>query len=165
MMPTTLKNWWESLLDRERRLLVICGVVLGIFIIYSVIWSPLFNSVEDLKIQIGAQQKVLHYLQRASTTISGLKAEGIQATQSGGDLLSLAEQTLSQQALSTYLKQVKQPQQNQITLIFQNVPFDKLMQWVQMMVTQHAVSVKQMTATRLSEVGAADVTINLVDSH
>ena len=125
----SLKTWWENLADRERHIVAIGCVVVGVLFIYTAIWSPLSDAVADRKMQVTTHRELLHYLQHASQTISQLKTQGIVVDAKGDiDLLSLVEQTLSQQDLSAYLKQVQQPQQNQIALTFEGVPFDKLMQ-------------------------------------
>ncbi|HLB56088.1 MAG TPA: type II secretion system protein M [Coxiellaceae bacterium] len=161
-VPDNIKNWWGGLLDRERQMLMIGGIAVGIFLIYAAIWSPLSDAVQDRKTEVVTQRKLLHYLQNASSTITELKTEGIQVSAaSNADLLSLAEQTLSQQDLSNFLKQVQQPKQNQIALTFQSVPFDKLMQWLQTLATQHGVRVTQLSAQRLAMIGTANVKMTL----
>lgn len=160
-LQDNIKNWWGSLLDRERQMLMIGGILVAILFVYEVIWSPLSDAVEDKKTAITTQQQLLRYLQHASQTITQLKAEGIQVGATQSDLLSLVEQTLSQQELSAYLKQVQQPQQKQVALTFEKVPFDKLMQWAQLLVTTHGVRVMQLSATRLAVIGTADVKMTL----
>lgn len=161
-VPDNIKNWWGGLQDREQKILTVCGIAVGIFLIYAVIWSPLSNAVQDKKTEVITQRKLLRYLQHASSTITELKTEGIQVSAaSNADLLSLAEQTLSQQDLSHFLKQVQQPKQNQITLTFEKVPFDKLMQWVQTLATQQGVRVTQLSAQRLQVIGIANVKMTL----
>jgi general secretion pathway protein M len=158
----SFKSWWENLADRERHIVAIGCMVVGILFIYTAIWSPLSDAVVDRKIQVTTHRQLLRYLQHASQTISQLKTQGVVVDAKGNiDLLSLAEQTLSQQDLSAYLKQVQQPQQNQIALTFENVPFDKLMQWLQMMTSQHGILISQLTATRLPIVGTANVQMTL----
>lgn len=161
-VPDNIKNWWGGLLDRERHMLTVGGILVGIFLIYAAIWSPLSNAVQDKKTEVVTQRKLLRYLQHASSTISELKTEGIHVSAaSNADLLSLAEQTLSQQDLSHFLKQVQQPTQNQIALTFENAPFDKLMQWVQTLATQQGVRVTQLSAQRLPMIGTANVKMTL----
>jgi general secretion pathway protein M len=156
----TIKNWWENLLDRERQMLTVGGIVVGILVIYAAIWTPLSNAVQDRKMAVMTQQRLLNYLQKSSATIQQLKAEGVQASVSDNvDLLSLTEQSLSQEGLSSYLKQVQQPEKNHVALTFEKVPFDKLMQWLQEMTTSHGVSVTQLNASRLPEIGTANVTL------
>ena len=158
-----IKNWWGNLLDRERQMLTIGGIVVGVLFIYGVIWSPLSDAVQDHKTAVTTQEKLLRYMQQTSSTIAALKAEGIQVSAaSNADLLSLAESTLSQQQLSSYLKQVQQPAQNQIVFTFENVPFDKLMQWLQTLAITHGVRVTQLSAERLPMIGTANVKMTLM---
>ena len=157
-----IKNAYHHLQDRERRLLSIGSVILALLFIYGFIWSPLSTSVSNYKITLQSQRQLLQYLQRASTKIQQLNASGIHiASTHSADLLMLAEETLSQQTLSPFLKQVAQPQPNQITLTFENVPFDKLMQWLQTLAMKQGVQVSQLSATKSSVVGAANVTMVL----
>ena len=155
---TILKSWWENLQDRERKILSISGTILSILFIYFAIWSPLSNAVSDRKHQVIAQTDLLHYLQKASTHIQALKASGIQVfSDENVNLLTLTEQSLTANALTLFLKQVQQPQNNQVSLTFEKVPFDKLMQWTQTLAMMHGVSIVSLSATRLSITGTADV--------
>jgi general secretion pathway protein M len=159
------KSWWENLADRERQIASVGAMFVGILVMYALIWSPLSDVVADRKMQVTTHRQVLQYLQHASQTIAQLKAQGVVVDAQGNiDLLSLVEQTLSQQGLSTYLKQVQQPQQKQVNLIFENVPFDKLMQWLQMMM-QHGVDVQHFSATKLPAAGTAAVNMTLVSTE
>lgn len=158
----SIRAWWENLLERERRMLSVGGFIVGILVIYALIWSPLSNLVFDYKTQVTSKRQLLVFLQRASQKISQLQSSGISvdASVKSGGLLTVVEQSLSSQQLSHYLKQVQQPTQNQITLNFDNVPFDKLMQWLQMLITTQGVRVVHFSATRLS-MGEANVQVVL----
>ena len=154
-----IRNWWDTLQERERQMLSIGGVIGGILFVYAVLWSPLSNAVDDQKIQVQSQQQLLQYIHRAQVTISQYKAMGItieNASNSDG-LLSLVEQTAAAAQLSDALKQVQQTANNQLTLTFENVSFDLLMQWLQTLSTTHGVSVSEISATRLPTSGVANV--------
>lgn len=161
----TIRAWWESLQDRERQMLSIGVIIVGVLMIYGLIWSPLSDAVLDRKTQVESQQQLLIYLQQASAKIERLKALGIavDASVDNTGLLTLVEQTLGSQQLNSYLKQVQQPQQNQIALTFEKVPFDKLMQWLQILSTTRGIHVQNLSATRLMVIGTADV--QMVLSH
>src|SRR3989338_610275 len=157
-----IKNRLENLADRERRIALVGGVLVAALIFYAVIWSPLSSAVDDSKKQLYTQRSLLLYLKKSSQKIQQLKASGVTVSvTSNADLLSVLEQSLSSQSLSSYLKQVNEPQQNQFALTFKAVPLDKLMEWLQMMSSTHGVTVKQLSATRLMTVGFADVQITL----
>ena len=104
----------------------------------------------------------MKYLKKENEKIQTLKAQGIQLGDThSGDLLTVAEKTLSSQQLSLYLKQVQQPKQNQLTLTFQQVPFDKMMEWLSGLTNTQGVDVTQFSAEKLPDVGTADVTMTL----
>lgn len=158
----TIKNWWDNLVERERRLLSIGGAVVGLFCIYALVWSPLSGVVTDAKMRIESQYQLLGYLHRASQTIAAYQSQGIQANAANdADLLSLAESTLAEAQLSQQLKQVQQTDQTHIALTFEKVPFDKLMTWLQLIAAQHNVHVKSFTATKLETAGLVDASITL----
>ena len=160
-----MRSWWENLLDRERQMLTVGGILGGILFVYAAIWTPLSDAVEDRKMAVVTQHQLLHDLKNTSAKIQQLKAEGVHADISDNiDLLSMAEQTLSQEALSTYLKQVKQPDKNQVALTFENIPFDKLMQWLQTIWAANSISVVAFSATPQTVVGIGDVTMTLRNS-
>ena len=146
-------------MDRERYMVAIGGVIVGVLLVYVLVWSPLSEAVFDRQTQVESQQQLLIYLQHASAKISQLKASGISvdAAIDNTGLLALVEQTLGSQQLNSYLKQVQQPQQNQIALTFEKVPFDKLMRWLQVLSTTQGVHVQNLSATRLMVIGTADV--------
>lgn len=160
----TMRDWWENLLDRERRIVAVGSVIVGVLLIYALIWSPLSDAVADRKLQVESQRQLLIYLQQASAKISRLKASGISvdATVDSTGLLALVEQTLGSQQLNHYLKQVQQLQKNQIALTFEKVPFDKLMQWLQTLSTTHDIRVQNLSANRLAVIGTADVKMVLM---
>lgn len=155
-----IRNWWDTLQDRERHVLSISGLIGGILFIYMVMWSPLSNAVDDRKIQVQSQQQLLQYIHHANATIAQYKAMGItveNTSSNANGLLSLVEQTAAAAQLSAHLKQVQQTAKNQLSLTFENVPFDPLLQWLQTLSTTHGVRVSEISATRLPTLGVVNV--------
>ena len=159
----SIRSWWEGLLERERQIVSVGGVIVGALLFYALIWSPLSDAVSDRKMQVASQRQLLVFLQRASQKVSQLRASGISvdATIENGGLLTMVEQSLASQQLSSYLKQVQQPIPNQITLNFEDMPFDKLIQWLQMLITAHGVHVQHLSVTRLPTIGAVNAQVVL----
>lgn len=161
-----VKGWWQSRAERERLMLGVGGVILGLFVLYSAIWSPLSNTASEYRSDVITQRALLIYLQNANSRVSALRAEGIQAataTSSAAiNLLTLTEQTLAQHQLSAFLKGVQQQPDNKIQLTFVDVPMDRLMGWVQQLLTTENVKVDTMTADRQVVTGTADVTLVLM---
>lgn len=160
MILAYFKQQWHIFSDREKRLTVIGGITIIVLFVYFVLWCPLSGLVDRDKTQFQSQKKLLSYLQNASHEIQVIKASGIQVNNhEDGNLLALVEQTLSQEKLSSYLKQVQQLHQNKITLTFDRVPFQQLLQWLQKLIAMHDVQIQQFNAHRLSVDGTASVVI------
>lgn len=159
-----IQNWWDSLQDRERQMLSVGGIIGGILFVYAVLWNPLSDAVDNQKMALQSQQQLLHYIHRASATISQYKAMGItvETTSNSDGLLSLVEQTAASAQLSDHLKQVQQTAKNQLSLTLENVPFDSLLQWLQALSTSHGVRVSEFSATRLPTDGVANVKMVLM---
>ena len=156
-----MKAWFNNLVPREQWVVLIGGVIIAVLLIYVALWNPLSTTVSDYQNQVRSQQQLLAYMQQAAAHIQALKASGIEVSVTQGDLLTVAEQTLAEKKLSVFLKQVQQPQHDQIDLIFEKVPFDQLIAWVQTLSAHDDVQVLQLSATRLPLVGTADVKIVL----
>jgi len=158
----SLREHWDNLADRERRAVSIGGVLVFILLVYLLLWLPLSDAVANNQMNVKTQRALLQYLQNANEKIQTLKAQGIQLNNTdSGDLLTITEKTLSSQQLSLYLKQVQQPKQNQLTLTFQQVPFDKMMEWLSGLTNTQGVDVMQFSAEKLSDVGTANVMMTL----
>ena len=105
---------------------------------------------------------MLQFLKNAQQKIQLFEKQGVVVgSGNDSDLLTLTEKTLSSQHLSMYLKQVQEPKQKKITLTFEKVPFDALMQWLNQLIKLRNVDVTQFSAEKLPDVGTANVTMTL----
>ena len=162
MTVNDIKSWWYNLTERDRQMATVGGIVLGVFLFYIVIWSPLSNVVVTYKTNIAAQHDTLTYLQSANTQIQRYQAQGIQiAATDRSNLLAMIEQSATDHKLSAFLKQVEQPQPNHIALTFEKAPFDQCMQWLQQLSTSTGVQIITLTADRLTPVGTANIKVVL----
>ncbi|EKD77956.1 MAG: hypothetical protein ACD_42C00104G0002 [uncultured bacterium] len=157
-----IKDHWDNLSERERRVLSIGGVLVFIFLVYALLWSPLSDAVSDYHHRVVEQRQLLQFLKNAQQKIQLFEKQGVVVgSGNDSDLLTLTEKTLSSQHLSMYLKQVQEPKQKKITLTFEKVPFDALMQWLNQLIKLRNVDVTQFSAEKLPDVGTANVTMTL----
>lgn len=161
-MIVDIKPWWSDLAERERHVIFYGGIVLAIFLVYLLIWSPLTDAVAKQKESVRSQRTALHYLQGAAVEVQTLRAQGIGvAPARHANILTVAEQTVSENQLQASLKQVQQPQPNEVQLTFQAVPFDQLLNWLQHLVMTQGFSVTEFTAKRSGTAGIATVSLTL----
>ncbi len=156
-----LKDWWQNLAERERRMLSIGGVVVGVLFLYAVIWSPLDGAVSTQRESLQRQVSLLGYLHHASDTIKQLRARGIQIIPDDKqDVTTHAEVVFSSQSVSAFMKQVHQPAANMVSFTFESAPFDKLIHALHVL-AKSDVTVVQFYADRKKQSGLADVRVTL----
>ena len=163
MTLNNIKTWWFNLAERERKMLSVGGVVVGVLLFYTIIWGPSFSVVSMYETRVNTQRSLLQYLQAAKMQIQQYQTQGIQVVStSHGNLLTTVEQSATQHHLTTFLKQVEQAQANHVTATFEKVPFDQCMEWLQELSMISGVRVISLSATRLSTpTGTADLTVTL----
>ncbi len=82
-----LRAWWSSLPLRERRLVLLAGAVVGIFLAWSLAIVPAWRTVRDAPAQIDALDAQLQTMQRLAAESRELRsAPTIPATQSAAAL-------------------------------------------------------------------------------
>lgn|SRR3990167_4930716 len=164
MNAEEIKTWWFGLSDRERRLLTIGGIFLGLFLFYVLVWSPLSSLVSTYHTRVTTEQSLLLYLQSAQEKIRDYEARGIHVSDVGQkDLLTTIEQSAAQHQLSAFLKQVEQPESHHIQLTFEKVPFDQCMEWLQELSMNSGIRVVTLSADRLTTpIGTANLKIMLM---
>ena len=160
---TAIKNRWHAFSQREQHILIISIPVLASLFIYFFLWSPLSTSLNENKKEFYQQKNRLLYLTQASQKIQDIQNNGIQIISDHNQpLLTAVEKTLMQQHLFSYLAQVQQSHSHTATLLFDQVPYQKFIEWFQMLLTTKGIAVVQFQAQRLLVSGTANVTVTLI---
>lgn len=161
-----MMKWWQSLSDRERNMLSIGGLMAILLLGYVLIWNPFAGSVSALRSRIYAQRQLLQWMQYAEKRIQQLQSEGFLEKKSDDEaILVLAEKTLTEHKLSRYLQQIQQPQENTLALKFHKIPFDQLMNWLQLLTHQNSITIQKFTANKAKPIGTVNVMITLTQNN
>lgn len=142
--------WWASLQQREQQLLSAAAVVVAIALFYGLIWQPLHQArLDQQQAAKGAAEQLqwLHsQLPKLSNTAASPKAQG-----------SLTE--VVSQTAGRYQVQVSrmQPQNDQLQLSLDDVPFEQLLRWLHELQYQHGVTLVQLDIARAEVPGVVRV--------
>lgn len=156
-----MRDKWQQRSPRERRLISLGGLVVGILIFYLLIWSPLESAVTQQHQLQQTTQQLYAWMQEKSVLIARLK----QAT--GGvrgrptSLLLVTERSLAQAKLASYIKKVEQPDQTSLALQLDAIPFDGFISWLQRLDSQYAISIKSVKVKRTAVTGVVDIELTL----
>jgi general secretion pathway protein M len=127
-------NWWTGLQQREQRLVAGAAVVCVIAVFYWMLWQPLHQANAAVQQKVQAAQQQLSELQ---LLLPQLQAAGSTTTRSGGSL----PQIISNSARSAGISVSRmQPQNEQLTLVLEDVSFTQLLGWLHSLQYQHGVN-------------------------
>lgn len=125
-------TWWLGLQQREQRLVGAAALVLLIGAFYWLLWQPLHQSREQQQQRLVAAERQLQQLQRLAPQLSA----SAKVSRSDGSVA----QIISNSARSNAIKVSRmQPQNNQLTLVLEDVSFDALLTWLHALQYQHGV--------------------------
>jgi len=136
-----MKEWFEQLAPRERLLVMVAGVLVGITIIVTLGIRPIINQTSRGHELVDDKQALLAELsqvaQRLGPQGAGTQSAGLGSTQS---LVVLVDQTTRTNGLAPYLKRNQPDGASSIRLRFENAPFDNLVEWLGQLQSQYGLS-------------------------
>ncbi len=128
-----LLNWWHGLQQREQRLLAGAVVVVVVGLFYWMLWQPLHQANIQQQQRLEAAQRQLGQLQNLIPQL----AAGTPVARSGGSVAQIISSSARSSGISVSRMQ---PQNNQLTLVLDDVSFDKLLTWLHALQYQHGVT-------------------------
>lgn len=126
-----MRDWFESLEEREKILVLTAAVVVVVTVFWFGIWKPLDSGQEAAALRVDAWRLSLSELQPLKGQIQGAAAG--QPEQAGQDqpLVVIVDSTLRQRGLYGALQRSQPtPSGNGIRVEFESAAFDDLMLWL-----------------------------------
>ncbi len=126
-------SWWAGLQPREQQLVSGAAVVVLIGMFYWLLWQPLHqaNAAQQQKVQ--SAQRQLSQLQQL---MPQLKAAASTTARSGGSLAQIISTSARSAGVSVSRMQ---PQNEQLTLVLDDISFNQLLGWLHTLQYQHGV--------------------------
>lgn len=150
----SIKAWWDSLAQREQRIVMIASVVSLIAIIYWGIWAPLSDAVESERFGLQKQQELLSWMKENGGKIA---AAGASSAASAGENQSLT-QVINATAQSQKIKLTRvQPEEDAIQIWIDEVEFAVLVKWLDLLHSRYGVSVTNTELVRGEKEGFVSV--------
>lgn len=126
-----MKDWFESLENRERLFVSGGAVIVVIALIYGLLWAPLVKNQTALEADIAGWQRAIDELgplrARQASGGSGQSSTVVSSQQSP---IIVVDQTLRNRGLDRYRKSSQPTTSNGIRVVFENVAFDDLVLWL-----------------------------------
>ena len=159
-----MRNWFESLAQRERLFVSGGGAVLLVAMVYAFVWLPLDKGQQSMSASIAIWERSLADLQPLSGLRSGNPnagpASGVNSQQTP---VVIIDQTLRARGLDNSLKRSQPTTTNGIRVEFDNIAFDDLVLWLGDLSAQFSMHVTtgSMSATSQAGPGRINATFTL----
>ncbi|MFN7097783.1 MAG: type II secretion system protein GspM [Gammaproteobacteria bacterium] len=157
-----MQQWWENLAAREKKIVLIGGIFLGIFIFYQFIISPIHHGLQNTRITVQQDQELLQWMQATAQQITSLKGGSVSGQLVGTEaLLTTTDQSVRNSPITNNLSSIQQNSNNTIDVKFSSVSFDALAQWMITLRQQYGIQAKQVLITRINNQGIVQASITL----
>lgn len=139
-----MKEWFEQLDPRERKIVIAGGVMLVVLGIYSLMWSPFVNGLENLRKSTAEKQTLLVWMQDTAQEVKKLRAlNPIQNNRGGAgqSLLGLIDRTSKQSKLGSAVKRVKPEGSSKAHVWLEDAEFNDVIRWLENMDNRHDIKI------------------------
>lgn len=154
----TWKTYWTNNKDMLRKR---APLLLFIFIYIFIFWLPIHysvkNSREEIMRQDASSQKTLHMI--AEIKRMSAQAPVLNTNKGVGSLLTLVDTAIQTNSLQTLASDLKQMEDNKVSVNFNKIDFDDLITWLEFIWKKNEIAVQRLSAESIPDSGAVRANI------
>ena len=157
-VPTWAMNvraWYDSLAERERRLVLIAGGFVAIALLWLLLVLPLHTITAKRAARVEKKTADLVWMRSMAPQVAAARSSGAAAS-SNESLVVLIDRTARQAGLGSSLRDQSPNGQHSLRLRLESASFDSLVAWLALLQQQHGVAVE----TANVDVGSAPGLVN-----
>lgn len=146
-----MKERWQQLALREKQLLIIMSVVVLITLFYFALWKPLKTGIEKNQLHLKAQTHALMKIRQQAAEVRQLRSAGAgkqTIIEDSSSLLGLIERSAKQKHINGNLQKVQPEGQREVRVWMENVPFDQLISWLDLLSNRYALQISEISLER-----------------
>ena len=149
-----MKEQWQQLSLREKRLVIITAIVVVVTLLYFMIWEPLQDGIQTSRVRVNAQANTLQQIREQASEAKQLRTTKSRVGASGGgSLLVIIERTAQQKNLKSSLQKVQPEGQDGVRVWVENAAFDQLIDWLALLENKNTIYVSEIIIERQKEPG------------
>lgn len=161
-----MKEWFNSLVPRERLLVLAAAVVTTAALFFLMVWEPLVTANENLSQQVISAQELNNWLADVEIEVADLRASGRRGTLKGRNqsLLSVVDQTSRTAGLGDAVRRIQPEGDNQAQVSLEAAGFNKMLFWLGELEKNYGIRATAVTLTRDDKPGLVQARITLTRS-
>lgn len=155
-----LRDAWGKLAPGERRLATIGGVLLGMALLYTLLWLPVQKELTRLRVSVPEERAQLQRMRAQAASIKPLRARS-GAKPAPGTLLSVIEQSASARGLRGFVTRMEADGGTGVQLTLDAVPFNSLLSWLADLQDSHSLLVESTSLDAHTAPGTVNAKLKL----
>lgn len=149
-----MKNYWQNLNEREQKLLIITSFILLAYLIYTLVYAPIVNTLKDRTLELQEKKQTLIWMRDVQKNYIVSKKSKI----NNSELLSILVTEIKNSSFNNYQYQLQQSGKGDIQLLFKEVPFNDFIKWLEVFSKHYAVTIKQVSVEKTEISGVVKLT-------
>ena len=156
-----MKAWFTQLTQREQLSLLVMGLAVFIYLLYTLVWSPLDERRDRLQQQ---NQGVAQSLQRVDTMVSEVMMLRDSDARPGQrrNLTSLINQSTARRELQ--VSRLQPNSRGEIQVRLESAPFDDVLAWLHELEYREGLLVREVSVTQSGAVGRVNATVRVAQA-
>jgi general secretion pathway protein M len=137
-----MRNWFDSLEERERLFVMAAALLLAIAVFYLAVWMPLDRGQKSMTASIDTWRDSLAELRVLKGSVATPGSSANRPADANQSLVVIIDNTLRERALYNSLQRSQPTATNGIRVEFENVAFDDLVLWLGDLSTRYGLQVQ-----------------------
>lgn len=155
--------WWNGLQTRERRVLVVGGVLAGAMLLWGGLWQPLGRQVSRLQEQVDVERRELAWVRALAQVPATATAPAVR-DRLGKSLLALVDASAREANLDQAMKRVEPIGARGVRASFDYANFDALMAWLEALARDYRVRITDLSVDKNDGNGLVSARVTLEDA-
>ena len=152
-------NTWQGLAPRERQLATAIAVVLGVFLLYLVLWAPMQRDLNRLRVSVPQDRAKLATMRAQANQVQQLRAR-LPAAGQRGNIMSVLEQTANTRGMRQNIARMEPDGPSGARVFMDEVSFNAMLAWLAELQSQ-GIRVENATVQRRPSPGLVNVRVLL----
>lgn len=133
---------WRELPAPQRRLAIVGAALLGVAMLYSLVWSPMQNELARLRESVPKERNKLAVMQAQAQEVAELRASGKLMAGRGGNILATLEQLATTRGMRSNITRMEPEGATGAQVTLEAAHFNGLLSLIHDLQTQNGVRVE-----------------------
>ena len=160
-----MKDWFDNLDIREKRILIIGVVVLFFALTYLLVWEPFIKKTAALEKSNLENAALVVWMEQSAEEAKELqakvKASGPSGSTQGQSLLGIIDKTAKSGNLGKAVKRVQPDGQSKARVWLENANFNDMIKWLESLQRRQGIHVVTSVVEKLEEDGLVNARLVL----